>query len=40
MGKCVVKSHGLTMEWLRILPVLNPVGAVRTLGGAVKCVDI
>ena len=38
--KCLVKSHGLTVEWLGILAVLSCLGATGTDGGAVKCVDI
>jgi len=35
-----VKSHGLTVELLGILPILSHLGAAGTDGGAVKCVDI
>ena len=38
--KCLVKSHGLTVERLGILAVLSHLGANGTKGGAVKCVDI
>ena len=38
--KCLVKSHGLTVERLGILAVLSHLGATGTNGGAVKCVDI
>ena len=38
--KCLVKSHGLTMELLDILAILGHLGAAGTNGGAVKCVDI
>ena len=40
MPKYLVKSHGLTVEWLGILGVLSHSGATGTNGGAVKCVDI
>ena len=40
MPKCLVKSHGSTVEWLGILGVLSCLGATGTNGGAVKCVDI
>jgi hypothetical protein len=40
MFKCLVKSHGLTVELLGILNVLSHLGASGTNGGAVKCVDI
>ena len=40
MGKYLVKSHGLTVELLGILPILSSLGASGTNGGAVKCVDI
>ena len=38
--KCLVKSHGSTVELLGILRVLGQLGAAGTSGGAVKCVDI
>ena len=38
--KCLVKSHGSTVELLGILGVLGQLGAAGTSGGAVKCVDI
>ena len=38
--KCSVKAPGSTGEPLGILRVLRKVGAARTVGGAVKCVDI
>ena len=38
--KYLVKSHGLTVEWLGILAVLSNLRASGTDGGAVKCVDI
>ena len=38
--KCFVKSPGSTRELLGILRVLRKVGVARTVGGAVKCVDI
>ena len=40
MVKCLVKSLGLTEELQGILAVLRQAGVHRTLGGAVKCVDI
>ena len=40
MSKCLVKSHGSTVELLGILDVLSHLGASGTNGGAVKCVDI
>ena len=40
MPKCLVKSHGLTVELLGILGVLRCLGVAGTNGGAVKCVDI
>ena len=40
MCKCLVKSHGSTMELLGILAILCNLGASGTDGGAVKCVDI
>jgi hypothetical protein len=35
-----VKSHGSTVEQQGELEDLKNVGAARTVGGAVKCVDI
>ena len=40
MVKCLVKSHGSTVELLGILAILSYLGATGTDGGAVKCVDI
>ena len=40
MPKCLVKSHGSTVELLGILGVLSHPGVAGTNGGAVKCVDI
>ncbi len=40
MCKRLVKSLGLTEEWLGELHILRQVGASGTLGGAVECVDI
>ena len=40
MFKCLVKSHGSTVELLGILLVLGQLGVTGTNGGAVKCVDI
>ena len=37
---CVVKSLGSTEELRCKLRVLRQVGAVGTIGGAVKCVEI
>ena len=36
----LVKSPGLTGEWLDELLFLRQVGVHGTLGGAVECVDI
>ena len=38
--KCLVKSHGSTVELLGILAILGHLGVTGTSGGAVKCVDI
>ncbi len=40
MFKCLVKSHGSTVELLGILDISRHSGATGTNGGAVKCVDI
>jgi hypothetical protein len=40
IGKCPVKAPGSTGELQGKLPVLRQVGVARTVGGAVKCVDI